>query len=67
MKVFLQKKVSDFEVKVSGKWILAGEHSVLRGGRAIVFPLNSRYLKLKYDKTETDFETKFEPEPNKIF
>jgi mevalonate kinase len=56
MKVFLQKKVSDFEVKVSGKWILAGEHSVLRGGRAIVFPLNSRYLKLKYDKTETDFE-----------
>lgn len=33
---------------VPGKWILAGEHSVLRGGEAIVFPLMSRFLKLTY-------------------
>ena len=38
----------DFETKVYGKWILAGEHSVLRGAPALVFPLTSRYLQLNY-------------------
>jgi mevalonate kinase len=37
-----------FETVVTGKWILAGEHSVLRGSPALVFPLWSRNLKLKY-------------------
>ncbi len=30
--------------RVHGKWILAGEHSVLRGGEALVFPVQSRFL-----------------------
>jgi mevalonate kinase len=30
--------------RTHGKWILAGEHSVLRGGKALVFPVASRYL-----------------------
>lgn len=37
-----------FEVQVPGKWILAGEHTVLRGSPALVFPLKSRTLALSY-------------------
>lgn len=47
---------ADIQIQVSGKWILAGEHTVLRGGQALVFPLKSRYLKLNYLRAETDFE-----------
>lgn len=47
---------NEFEIQVSGKWILTGEHTVLRGGQAIVFPLSSRYLKLNYRPSETEFE-----------
>lgn len=50
------KSDSDIQIRVSGKWILAGEHSVLRGGQALVFPLKSRYLELNYRRTETEFE-----------
>lgn len=37
-----------FETTTTGKWILAGEHTVLRGGRALVFPLPSARLRLSY-------------------
>lgn len=47
---------ANFSTEVPGKWILAGEHSVLRGGEAIVFPLPSQYLKLAYKKSEQDLE-----------
>ncbi len=33
-----------FQTRTYGKWILAGEHTVIRGGRALVFPLKSQYL-----------------------
>jgi len=46
----------DIQIQVPGKWILAGEHAVLRGGNALVFPLSSRYLKLNFYKTDADFE-----------
>lgn len=43
--------MSHFETQTFGKWILAGEHSVLRGSPALVFPLYSRSLQFKFSGT----------------
>lgn len=37
-----------FETRTFGKWILAGEHTVLRGGKALVFPLKSQFLDWRF-------------------
>jgi mevalonate kinase len=37
-----------FQCEVYGKWILAGEHAVLRGSAALVFPLKAKSLQLSY-------------------
>ncbi len=37
-----------FETRTCGKWIMSGEHAVLRGCPALVFPLLSRQLDLSY-------------------
>ena len=47
---------------VHGKWILAGEHSVLRGCPALVFPVQSRQLTLEYRETEEPFAVQFDNE-----
>lgn len=46
----------DFSCKSFGKWILAGEHSVLRGVPALVFPIRSRNLELNYSKGPQSLE-----------
>lgn len=38
----------DFETTTYGKWILAGEHAVVRGHAALVFPVKEKKLTLTY-------------------
>lgn len=38
-----------FETRVNGKFILAGEHTVLRDGPALVFPVSSRCLEVFFE------------------
>ncbi|ASQ45133.1 mevalonate kinase family protein [Legionella clemsonensis] len=44
---------SDFQTTTHGKWILAGEHAVLRGHGALVFPIFEKKLTLSYTKTNS--------------
>lgn len=43
----------DFETTTFGKWILAGEHAVVRGHAALVFPIKSKRLILRYSSAAT--------------
>ena len=42
--------MKSFSCQSYGKWILAGDHSVLRGVPALVFPLKSRRLELTFQE-----------------
>ena len=41
----------DFQTTAHAKCILTGEHAVLRGTAALVFPVNDKYFRLSYIKT----------------
>lgn len=50
----------DFQTTTHGKWILAGEHAVVRGNSALVFPIKEKKLTLTYrastDELSADYE-----------
>ncbi|MBK8203201.1 MAG: hypothetical protein IPK68_13060 [Bdellovibrionales bacterium] len=43
-----------------GKWILAGEHAVLRGFPALVFPIESRYIDLSLSHLDEPVKVQFQ-------
>jgi mevalonate kinase len=57
---FVECNLKSFETTVPGKWILSGEHTVLRGGEALVFPLKSKSLNLKYTYSNEELELNIE-------
>jgi len=55
----LNKEASNsFYTECFSKWILSGEHTVLRGGEALVFPFKNKSLKFSYKVKETDTSLK---------
>ena len=43
--------MKQFKKRFFGKWVLAGEYSVLRSGSALVYPLNHYYMDFFYKET----------------
>ena len=50
----------DFQTTTHGKWILAGEHAVLRGYSALVFPINEKKLVLSYSASSSELTADYE-------
>ena len=44
----------DFEVSLPGKWVLSGEHAVLRGAPAVALPHPTVGLRLKFERDQSD-------------
>jgi mevalonate kinase len=49
----------DFQTLTYGKWILAGEHAVVRGNEAIVFPIREKRLIFTYKSQATSLSADY--------
>ncbi|MCP0914613.1 MULTISPECIES: mevalonate kinase family protein [Legionella] len=52
----------DFQTTTYGKWILAGEHAVIRGHAALVFPVKDKKLTLSYHRSTSELNAHYEGE-----
>lgn len=54
--------LSDFKTTTHGKWILTGEHAVIRGHAALVFPVNHHQLTLTYRSSSSHLSADYSGE-----
>jgi mevalonate kinase len=54
--------VHDFYSQTHAKWILAGEHAVVRGHSALVFPMHAKTMTLQYQDTHQPLSADFNGE-----
>lgn len=54
--------VHDFYSQAHAKWILAGEHAVVRGYSALVFPMHAKTMTLQYQDTGLALSADFDGE-----
>lgn len=45
-----------FYAEATGKWILSGEHAVLRGAQALVFPVQSKKMKFSWSHQDSQLK-----------
>jgi mevalonate kinase len=50
----------DFTTTTYGKWILSGEHTVIRGSGALVFPVKEKKLTLQYNSITSELNADYE-------
>lgn len=53
---------AEFQTTTQAKWILAGEHAVVRGQGALAFPIPQKSLTLHYSPKKCDLEADFHGE-----
>jgi len=58
---------NNFYSQTHAKWILAGEHSVVQGRSALVFPLLTKTMELHYQEGEELLSTIFSGENSDVF
>src|SRR5262245_24405008 len=51
--------MKSMETRAHGKWILAGEHAVLRGSAALAFPIVARSLSLRFEESNEPLSVEF--------
>lgn len=58
----MSSNLSPYQTTTHGKWILAGEHAVIRGHGALVFPLQDKILSLHYTPSSSAITLEITPQ-----
>lgn len=63
----LEKRIPSMNLQVFGKCILAGEHTVLRKGPALIFPVYQTFIKMDWERTDQELVVQFEGDKKEEF
>lgn len=55
-----------FNTETHGKWVLAGEHAVIKGGPALAFPIKQKKLELDYTPLSSGLKINYANDPTEV-